>query len=260
MSALEGKDKFMALKKIKCIFVHGWGMNQAVWQPVIELLPEWLEPVAIDLPGHGSNHAMGYASLDELVEFCARQVNEPAYWVGWSLGGLVVTRLALDYPQKVQAMMLVASSPCFIQKEHWQHGMKAEVFDSFSENLENDYAGTIQRFLSLQVQGSESGRQILRQLRKKIMAMPAANLQALEKGLELLKTIDLRDQLDSLLMPVDWVLGKKDALVKSSLAEELVSRFDTDRVLLIEQAAHAPFLSHRDQFNQRLIRSIENSC
>ena len=247
----------MGLVKIKCVFVHGWGMNQAVWQPVIEQLPEWIEPVCIDLPGHGMNHQSNFESLDDLVQACVDVVDEPAYWVGWSLGGMAVMQLALDYPEKVKAMMLVASSPCFIYKQDCPYGMKSEVFDDFADNLVNDFATTIQRFLSLQVQGSDSGRQILRQLRKKIMAMPAANIQALQAGLKLLKTIDLRKQIVNLSMPVDWVLGNKDTLVKPSLAKALKQLELQAEITIIDKAAHAPFLSHLEQFSEKLIKSVE---
>jgi len=247
----------MSFVKIKCVFVHGWGMNQAIWQPVIAQLPEWIEPICIDLPGHGMNNQSNFETLDDLVQACVDVVDEPAYWVGWSLGGMAVMKMAVDYPEKVKAMMLVASSPCFIYKEDCLYGMKSEVFDDFADNLVNDFAATIQRFLSLQVQGSESGRQILRQLRKKVMAMPAANVQALQAGLNLLKTIDLRKQLVDLSMPVSWVLGDKDALVKPSLAQALEQLELQVDISIINKAAHAPFLSHLDLFSEKLIASIK---
>jgi len=250
----------MGLKKIKCIFVHGWGMNHAVWQPVVEQLPDWVEPVCIDLPGHGKNHDMDFVSLDDLVEFCVACTDEPAYWVGWSLGGMVVTKLALEHPDKVKAMMLVANSPCFIQSHDWPHGMATEIFDAFAENLQTDFPGTIQRFLSLQVQGSESGRQILRQIRKQVLAISSVNIEALHSGLKLLKTVDLRERVRDLKSPVTWVLGNKDALVKASLGKELQQQLPAADILMFDKASHAPFLSHRDQFNRELIMAIEKSC
>lgn len=249
----------MNLTKIKCVFVHGWGMNQAIWQPVLEHLPEWIEPICIDLPGHGTNNQQTFHSLDDLVRACMDIVDEPAYWVGWSLGGMVVTQLALDHPEKVLGVMLVANSPCFIHKQDWPHGMRSEIFDDFAENLSNDFSGTVKRFLSLQVQGSESGRQILRQLRQKVMAMPEANIQALEAGLGLLKSIDLRNRIEELEVPVSWVLGNKDALVKSSLARVLSEQMSQE-VTVIDKAAHAPFLSHLDLFCEKLIKSLAKSC
>jgi pimeloyl-[acyl-carrier protein] methyl ester esterase len=242
----------MASEKIKCVFVHGWGMNKAIWQPVIDQLPEWIEPLAIDLPGHGGASSASFAILDDLVQALAVHVDQPALWVGWSLGGLAVTQLALDCPQKVSAMMLVSSSPCFVQKSDWPCGMKADVFDNFAAELEDDFSGTIRRFLALQVQGSDSGREILRGIRQKVLEQTVANPDALRAGLNLLKTIDLRTSLKSLTLPVSWQLGKRDALVKVALADELAQLMPRSEMTVYERAAHAPFLSHLNQFVDEL--------
>ena len=242
----------MASKKIKCVFVHGWGMNKAIWQPVIETLPDWIEPMAIDLPGHGSQADKSFETLDDLAQALDQSVNEPVIWIAWSLGGLAVMQLALRKPQKVQAMMLVSSSPCFVQKQDWSSGMKADVFDDFAKELEKDFSGTIRRFLSLQVRGSESGREILRSLRKEILAQPAANIESLRSGLNLLKTVDLRHQLLQLKIPVRWLLGERDGLVNVSLATELEHLMPDAEVNIFNQAAHAPFLSHLPEFSKQL--------
>jgi pimeloyl-[acyl-carrier protein] methyl ester esterase len=247
----------MTETKLRCVFVHGWGMNQAVWQPVIDTLPDWIEPLCIDLPGHGRAAASSFGSLDELVSALLDQVSAPAMWVGWSLGGLAVSRLALRYPQKVQAMMLVSSSPCFVSRPDWPCGMPASVFDGFADELERDYAVTIKRFLGLQVKDSPSGRKILRTLRQKILQLPAANMDALRAGLLLLKATDLRDQLGQLSMPVAWLLGGRDGLIRPTLTQQLDRLMPQARVTVIEQAAHAPFLSHGDEFNQQLIAMAE---
>ncbi len=245
-----GQD--MPDKKLKCIFVHGWGMNQAVWRPVINTLPDWLEPVLVDLPGHGQRAAESFSGLDELSSALQLTVDEPALWVGWSLGGMAVTRLAQDYPEKVAAMLLVSNSPCFVKRTNWQAGMDAGVFDAFAADLEQDFAATIQRFLSLQVRGSESGRHLLRQLRKEILAQPPANVSALQTGLDLLKTVDLRNALHTLCMPTHWILGERDMLVDVALANELPDLMPQSTVHVIANAGHAPFLSHLDEFRVQL--------
>lgn len=243
--------------KIKCVFVHGWGMNHAVWAPMLEQLPEILEPVVIDLPGHGQRAQETFQSLGELVDDLSNVVDEPALWVAWSLGGLAVMQLALQQPEKVSGIVLLACSPCFVQRDDWNCAMPASVFDNFAQELEMDFSGTIRRFLSLQVKGSESGRQLLRQLRQGVLEQPAANIQALRSGLELLKTVDIRAELKTMTMPVHWYLGGQDGLVKSSLKQQLAILQPRARVTVFPKAAHAPFLSHRDQFIQALATFVE---
>ncbi|MCW8956836.1 MAG: pimeloyl-ACP methyl ester esterase BioH [Gammaproteobacteria bacterium] len=242
---------------MKCVFVHGWGMNHAIWAPLLEQLPETLEPMVIDLPGHGQKSEQSFTSLAELVDELSGAVAEPAIWVAWSLGGLAVLQLALQQPEKVSGIVLLACNPCFVQRDDWPCAMPASVFDDFAQQLEMDFSGTIRRFLSLQVKGSESGRQLLRQLRQGVLEQPPANIQALRSGLELLKTVDLRAELKTLAMPVHWYLGGQDGLVKSSLKQQLAILQPQARVTVFPKAAHAPFLSHLDQFIQELATFVE---
>jgi len=240
-------------EKIKCVFVHGWGMNSMVWQPVIECLPDWIEAECIDLPGHGAAHQQTFSTLDDMVDALVQKINQPALWVGWSLGGLAVMQLALRHPEKVTAMMLVASSPCFVHKENWSCAMDDAVFDAFADELEKDFSGTIRRFLTLQVRGSESGRKVLKSLREKILAQPPANIEALRAGLDVLKTTDVRESLKKLNRPASWILGERDTLIKSTLVDELKLMVPFAETSVYKNAAHAPFLSHLEDFSEQLI-------
>lgn len=228
-------------------------MNHRIWQPLLEVLPDWIEPLCVDLPGHGERAADEFESLDELVEALVDTNAEPALWVGWSLGGLVVAELARRYPEKVQALMLVSSTPHFIERPGWGCGMPESVFDLFANDMEADFSGTIQRFLALQVRGSESGRQLLRHLRQQLLACPQPNKNALRAGLQVLKSTDLREQLAELTMPVQWLLGGRDTLVNVALSHELENITPQADVTVIEKSAHAPFLSHIEEFCDSLI-------
>lgn len=247
----------MTQAKLRCVFVHGWGMNKMVWRPVAERLPDWIEPVCIDLPGHGSASSEPLQGMQDMVDALDSVSASPSLWVGWSLGGLAVIQLALQQPQKVQGMMLVAASPSFVERENWPCGMPETVFEGFATELENDYRATIRRFLSLQVKGSETGREILRTLRQQIFQLPGASPRALRSGLELLKSSDLRAQLERIQVPVSWLLGEQDGLVKAAMAGRLQQLMPGAHVHVIQKAAHAPFLSHTDAFNQQLVNLAE---
>ena len=248
----------MTETKLRCVFVHGWGMNKAIWQPVVDALPEWIDAVCIDLPGHGEAFNSTFDSLQELVSELRQQVSTPAMWVGWSLGGLAVMQLAIQFPHLVKGILLVSSSPSFVVRQDWPCGMAASVFDGFADELEKDYAATIKRFLSLQVKGSDSGRRTLKTLRQKVMQLPPANIDALRSGLTLLKSTDLRAQLSQIDQPVSWVLGGQDGLVKASMASQIEQLLPHAQITVIEKAAHAAFLSHAEEFNQQLMLMAEN--
>ncbi|MDQ1362278.1 MAG: pimeloyl-[acyl-carrier protein] methyl ester esterase [Pseudomonadota bacterium] len=248
----------MSEKQPLCVFVHGWGMNRAVWQPVIESLPEWIESVAVDLPGHGTAADKNFSGLDDLVMALCRDITRPAIWIGWSLGGLAVLKLALDHPSRVQAMMLVSSTPCFVRRDDWPCGMPHTLFDGFAAELAADYENTIRRFLSLQVKDSAQGRQLLKQLRQKVLQQPAANIHALHSGLEILKKTDLREPMQKIEMPLAVVLGARDGLVSAESSKFFTDNFAHADVQIYAQAAHAPFLSHLPDFAAQLVQLVSS--
>lgn len=229
-----------------------------VWQPLLEQLPEWIEAICIDLPGHGVASQKSFETLEDLSAALVPYTEQPAIWVGWSLGGLAVLQLALKYPERVKGLLLTASSPCFVRKPGWSCAMHEDIFTGFADELEKDFSGTIRRFLSLQVRGSESGRKVLKTLRQKILAQPPANIAALRAGLSVLKTADLSSQLEQLAMPVSWVLGERDTLISAALVEQLKLLSPQSEITLYEHAAHAPFLSHLERFSEQLISFVKD--
>lgn len=243
-------------QKVSCLFVHGWGMNRTVWQPVIERLPPWIDAHSIDLPGHGQRADESFSNLSSLAHdvkaHCAsiKKKRQPLVLVGWSLGGLACLQMAVEQCGDVDALILVSCNPCFVTRENWQYGIKGAVFEQFGESLKKDFSATIRRFLSLQVKGSESSREILRDLREKILQQRQPDESSLEAGLSILQQTDLRDQLKKIKQPVNWLLGGQDGLVKAELAKTLT------QVTVFEKAGHAPFLSHTDLFVERLVKIV----
>jgi 2-succinyl-6-hydroxy-2,4-cyclohexadiene-1-carboxylate synthase len=89
--------------------VHGFTQTSASWGPVAERLARWFEVVPVDLPGHGGSGAVrvGFAEAAGLVG----KAGGPAAYLGYSLGGRLCLRLALDRPDLVEGLVLVGASP-----------------------------------------------------------------------------------------------------------------------------------------------------
>ena len=238
---------------VTCVFVHGWAMNSAVWEECVEQLPDWINVVLVDLPGHGSMADVPAASLDDYVQALMPLAHRPVLWVGWSLGGLAVLRLAELYPQRVAAAMLVASNPCFVSQQNWPCAVDESVFRQFATDLNKNQSKTIRRFLALQVKGLADVMAVVRKLQHSIETRGSASTQALNAGLDILLNTDLRQSLKNIDCPLHWLLGAKDALVPGGLAEVLQKDFAQKNVSLLPQASHAPFISEPELFTAQLV-------
>jgi len=245
------------VKKIDTVFIHGWAMNSAVWQSCLQQLPDWINPLCIDLPGHGESVDVNAGTLDEYVKHVAQHINHPVLLVGWSLGGLVSLRLAQRYPEKVSALFQVATNPKFVQDGSWPTAIEASVFAQFAASLEKDRVKTIRRFLALQVRGTDNSMQTVRELQAAIDERGLPGIDALFAGLRILSDTDLTDALQALDCPVSWLLGEKDALVPLELAQALKQMsLDVD-IHIVAGAGHAPFISHPDVFGRALLQAAK---
>jgi pimeloyl-[acyl-carrier protein] methyl ester esterase len=240
-------------QKITCVFVHGWAMNSAVWQSLTASLPDWLDVICVDLPGHGSMAEVNAAGLAEQVQLLAAVSQRPALWIGWSMGGLAVLRLAQLHPERVASIFMVASTPCFVRRHDWHTAVDASVFTEFAAAFDNDIESTLRRFLALQVLGDKNALKIVKQLQGAMSARGQASTQALHAGLQQLLESDLRHDLSLLKCPLHWHLGGRDTLIPVALVDSLRTVNANIEISIEPDAGHAPFISHPENFRRELI-------
>ena len=230
------------------VLIHGWGLNHAIWQPVADVLATDYQVLALDLPGYGlATHYPEPYSLEAITDQLAAQVPAQSFVLGWSLGGLVATQLALRYPAKVRALALVASSPCFLQQPDWP-GMNAQVMQQFAGSLSANLALTVERFLAIQAMGSTTARQDIKLLKHAVLSLPLPEARVLAAGLEILATTDLRAELARLSMPLFGCFGRLDSLVPVAMTTTLAELAPRAQISVLAKASHAPFISHQAEF------------
>lgn len=235
------------------VLLHGWGMNRAIWGGFLDILAERFRVTEIELPGHGeSEYDPEHTSLGEWADAVLATVPERAIWMGWSLGAQVALQAALSKPERISSLVLLAGTPCFVQSEEWPHAMAQETLRDFAAALREDHRQTLERFLSLQVQGDSEARRMLRALRQELFSRLEPNPAALENGLNLLRDVDLRQQLKATPCPTLWLLGERDTLVPAAMAGPLAELQPGARIEVVPGAAHTPFLSHPEACMQRL--------
>ncbi len=190
--------------------------------------------------------------LNEIVELLATQFSEPLTVCGWSLGGQIALRWAAREPDRVQRLILVASTPCFTQRAGWTFGMESEVLKQFSADLEQNYATTLRRFIALQLRGSENERELLTKLRERLFSRGEPDMDALRAGLDILRDADLREEVPDIRQPTLVIAGERDKLTPPEASAWLAQTLPAARLVNIAGAAHAPFLSHPDYFVQHI--------
>lgn len=109
------------------VLIHGIGHRLQAWRPVVELICDQRETLALDLPGFGQSPMPppgtppGVSSLTRLVaEFLDEQALERPHVAGNSLGGFV----GLELAKQGRVRSVTAISPAGFQsrpESYWSH-------------------------------------------------------------------------------------------------------------------------------------------
>jgi pimeloyl-ACP methyl ester carboxylesterase len=98
------------------VMLVGTGSTMAEWDPaLLELLAEDHRLILLDYPGLGmSGHWRGdsFSSLAQTTVDLLDHLEIPrAAILGWSMGGFVAQRIAIEHPERVSALVLAGTNP-----------------------------------------------------------------------------------------------------------------------------------------------------
>lgn len=222
------------------VFFHGWGFDHKIWRDVAVILEKTYTLYLVDLPGFGVSSQMTW---EQFKHGLLQQLPQEFTVIGWSMGGLYATRLAIETPARVNHLVNIASSPRFIKEPDWP-GVDKLVFDVFLSNLTVNPQQTISEFIRLQLKNQtyEYDNHLL------------PNTSSLEIGLKILAEWDLREPLHAFSRPASYLFGRLDAITSRATMPTMQKIYPSFNYVMFAKAAHMPFLSHQDEF----IATLEN--
>ena len=233
------------------VLLHGWAMHSGIWNSVRSQLAQYFRLHLVDLPGHGVSPTPwihGPDALKNMSEMIMDSLPEHSIICGWSLGGQIAMKLALDIPERINKLILVSTTPSFVQHEDWIWAMEEATLKLFIKNLKKDYTSTLNRFFTLQISGDVNTNSLLRQLRKSIFREGIPDQDGLQIGVQILLSTDLRRSIKNINQPVTLLHGERDVIVHPNAARWLHENLQDSKLIMLPDCGHIPFLSHTDQF------------
>lgn len=234
------------------VLVHGFTQTMSSWDDVAAVLEsQGFDVVRVDLPGHGG-------SSDLRLDFPATalaigEAGGPACYVGYSMGGRLCLRLALERPDLVRALVLVGASPGLAEAE--ERANRRQSDGRLASDLEQ--AGTadfLDRWLAQPLFETTRPRDA------DLAARRTNRPDGLGYALRQLGTGSqdpLWHRLSELAMPVLLMVGAHDAKFLA-IAERMSAAMDAGprvRVVVVPGAGHAVPLDQPEECG-RLIAEI----
>ena len=236
-------------------FLHGFTGSSDTWLPHLEALPG-LTTVRLDFLGHGRSDAPAdarrygmQACVDDVLALQDRLGTQRCAVVGYSMGGRVAMRVALQAPERLWALVLESASPGIAGAA--DRRARARQDARLAERIRNDgvaafadYWQTLPLFAS-QSRLPQATRQALRAQRLQHTANGLANsLQGLGAGQQQPVLQRLRD----LRLPDLLLAGALDDKY-CELANDMAAVLPCRHVRIVAAAGHAVHLEQPAVFD-----------
>ena len=227
------------------VLIHGWGMSGKIWKEFSKVMKYKNKLYIIDLPGMGKSPIINPYKIDNLIDKIHESIPEKATIIGWSLGGQIAMKYCLKHPKTVKKLVCISSTPCFIRKPGWEYGVSINFFYKFKKNLLINWQKTLKSFFLLQIKEDKESKNIIKKLENDFMDQQSPTKEGLEKSLEILEEIDMRNDVKNINIPTLIISGKQDYISNYKASIWMQSQIKESKIFIFDLAGHMPFLNYQ---------------
>ena len=240
--------------------IQGWGMDITGWQPIIDPLSKVFQVIVFDNRGTGRSEVTpGNYTTRQLADDAAALLDylhiDSAHVLGWSMGGMIAQELVLAYPEKVNRLILSATSARVTQKTSfiaWANVealRRGEVETSANWQLSFCFSSTV-----------FANKELLNELKHRALNPPyPVTLEGLISQFAAVVAHDRRRQLRPIKSPT-LVLGpKEDGIIDAGQVEALAREIENAELRMLP-GGHMYHIEFPNLFAESVIRFIEEKA
>ena len=220
------------------LLIHGLAGTCGLWNPVSRVLREHFRVVQYDLRGHGeSGSPEGSWSLEDFVAdllhvFRGHELSR-IHLAGFSLGGLIAQRFAIDHSDKVERLAIVSAVA----------GRTGEEKEKVTRRLENLWAGDYDTNIEAALERwfSPGFRERHPDLVEERMALmrKVGSQRGYIQAYKVFSTSDLADELQLISAPTLIMTGEEDPGSNPRMAALMHSRISGSRMEILPGLRHS---------------------
>jgi pimeloyl-ACP methyl ester carboxylesterase len=250
------------------VLVHGLGGQWQNWLENIPRLAQTRRVVALDLPGHGLSEMpaekITISNYGKTVDALIEQLGlDRVDVVGNSMGGFIASEVAIQFPHRVEHLVLVSAagitSANVARAPTMTLGRIASVVTAYTAARHRAIARRpITRHLALALVARHPSR-----LRADLAwegLIKGTGKPGFDDALRACLEYDFRDRLPDISCPTLIVWGKEDAVIPSRDAAEFERRIPNARKLIMEDTGHIPQVERPETFNRELLEFLDEAA
>ena len=219
------------------VLLHGFAQTGASWHRV--RAAHGSDAVAPDLRGHGSATAMRPVGLGAVLDDLDALVADGATLAGYSMGGRIALHFALAQPGRLKRLVLVGASPGLADAGEREARRAAD--EALADRIERDGIEAFADEWEALPLWAGQPPEVAAAARAQRLAKDPAALAAALRGLGTGALPSLWDRLAELEVPVDLVVGERDAKFRA-VATQMARALPMAGVTVVPGAGHAVHL------------------
>jgi 3-oxoadipate enol-lactonase len=241
------------------LLIHAGIADSRMWEPQAAALGMHFDMIRPDSRGFGDSELppMPYSGVADMIALLDHLGVKRAHVVGCSMGGTLAIDLALEHPERVERLVLVAAG---ISGSNLGEQDSPLFGDIEAADKANDMAAVNEAEVRLWVDGPRrpegSAPAAVRDL---VLDMNGRSLNTDWSSAESQK-IDppAITRLGDITAPTLVIVGDQDLPHASANAEVMVSKIPGARRVEIKDAAHLPSLERPEEFNRLLLEFLSS--
>ena len=233
------------------VLVHGFPLDNRIWESQIANLSDKHRVIAPDLPGFGKSQPPRQFTMESLADtlhaFLTQLKATPCILAGLSMGGYMSFAYERKYPTTLKALVLV-DTKAEADTPEGKTGRNKMIETARTGGSKPIAATMLPKMISAESQ--QNRPQLVQQVNAIMEACPA---QTIEYALAAMRDRnDFRDCLPSIAEPTLIIVGDNDPITPPAVAESMHKAIPHSKLNIIKGAAHLSTMEQPEQVNQAL--------
>ena len=236
-------------KGVKCVvLLHGYLESMYMWDDFLPLLTPSVRVITVDIPGHGISDAIAEKHTMELMADTLHDMLdamgvERVTMVGHSMGGYISLAFCEKYPERLDGVVLLSSSP------------NADT-DEKKENRrrEKDVLAAVAPETGFAEKNRKRLRDYIEDLVEQVHMTDEDGIVALLEGMIARK--DQNEMLRQSAVRQLFILGKMDNYIPVEAAEAFVAKNPQAEVAWLEESGHMGFIEEPQACAEALLNFV----
>ena len=236
------------------VLIHGGLVDSRLWDDQFEQFAKYYKVVRYDLRCFGkSGMAQGpFSHIEDLQALLKYLKIERATVVGLSLGGVIATDFALEYPHMVDSLILIGSA---------LRGDKRlpdkRITEAYETALREGPEKYVEMYMQTPLFAAVRNNPSLRARMGQMMLDNFKSLASFSPDVMQFPTIETIERLGGIRVPTLVIVGSKDHPDVLAVADILQKKLKSAQKVIIQGASHHPNIEKPAVFNRVVLNFVK---